>query len=339
MKAKRGKYKKSGIKLNQLISQLEGVKFKTLEQLSLALGPQSKKQTRRMIAELEAMGYKVEKKPGKSDARRIFDKSKQGQPLFTFEEHIHTLEMLETAGAEKELMDKVSGLLATRIEETFMHFKKYNIIRAAIEKRRKLIIRNYKVRDRLAGNDKTCTIGHVDLERGKAYAWNSELSKFYTLNIENMGEVSISGQAAEEHPAWSQMEEETDLFGFSPTGKKLKVSLWLTSFATSMLIRQFPQAEPLLKPLRKNRFTSRFEATVFDIQPVARFVVGLFHEVYVEGDRVSKKAIMDYFQEKTIGGFNHNLLLDQRNVNQQPVQKKPKKERKISNQGSAIPGH
>ena len=177
-----------------------------------------------------------------------------------------------------------------------------------MHKGRKVNIRNYKVRDRKGGEDKICTIGHVDLERGKAYAWNARISKFYTLNMENMGQVSISNQRAESHPVWSQMEEKLDIFGFSPTGIKLKVTLWLTSFAASMFLRQFPQAELLLKPIKKGKYAMLFETTVFDIQPVARFIVGLLHEVYVEGDTETRRAIAKYFLEKTMKGLRENEL-------------------------------
>lgn len=302
----RGKYKKTDIKLKQLVSLLEGVQFKTLEKISAALGPQTVEQTRRQLKQLEKLGYYIEKEPGKSTARRIYQKSKQDLPLFQFDEQLTVMKALDDADMDNKLKGKVTALISSRIENSFSFYEKYQIIMEAMQKGRQVYMKTYASRDH-APTEKTCTIGHVSLEQARAWAWNARKGEYYALNLEKMSGVEVSKRKAENHPDWNQNRVETDLFGFLKIGKGFQVNLRLTDFAYSMLKRQFSHAEAReIKHLNAG-FKWIFETTVYDIKPVARFVVGLFDQVMIDGDEKVKNGIKDYFENKTKAGYNQNF--------------------------------
>lgn len=303
----RGKYKKTDIKLQQLVSLLEGVRFKKLEQLSAALGPQTVEQTRRMLKQLEKMGYKIEKEPGKSNARRIYNKIRQDLPVFKFDEQLQLMEALEQSGISREIKDKLIALISSRIENIFPFYKEYNIILESMQKGRQLYIKKYTPRDH-EGGEKTCTIGHVSLEQARAWAWSGHRQKFYALNIEKMSGLKVSKLPAESHPDWNQNRGETDLFGFEKQEKKIyEVRLRMTDFAYSMLKRQFPHADAHELKHLQNGFRWVLETIVYDIKPVARFVVGLFDEVIIDGNESVKKEIEAYFLNKAMIGYKFNF--------------------------------
>ena len=80
----------------------------------------------------------------------------------------------------------------------------------------------------------------------------------------------------------------------------------LTKFAKSQLIRQFPIMEKHLVTIKKDPFYALLKITVHDIQPIARFVTGLFNEIKIEGNDKAKEEFKKYYFDRVENGFKIN---------------------------------
>lgn len=289
--------KKTFAKLSLLVSILQGSKFHHIDELTKKLNLTSAKQTGRLIDDLLRSGFLVERKEGKESSWRIFDKQKQQQTVFSIPEHQAIFEALKPSGLTKELKEKVNRLIARCIENNYPHYDTYQTILQAIQKRKMVVINQYTPYGK-PSERKECSIADVDLVKGRCYAWNSKMQKFYSLNLERMHEVKISTKNIEDHPKWEDVDEPCDVFGFTKTNTNgYKVDLTMTESAASLLIRQFPETASCFTILKHEKeFNHSFKTHAHHSQPITRFIVSLLDQVRIHGDDELKKVVREYFE-------------------------------------------
>lgn len=251
-------------------------------------------------------GVIVKRKPGKERLYMIEDFNSTYSSPFTEDEFTILLKMLKTSTLlNKTLADKLLKVIYFNTEISLGYEKEISAIKKAIKDRKKISIGKYTGRDKTS-NDLELTPIHVDVAKKRLIIYSQSDNKFKSYNIENMEKVAVSKQTADSHPDWTPQAEDYDVFGFSFSKEKIEVELMLTMFAKSQLIRQFPKLEKYLFPLKNDRYKSLLRIVVHDIQPIARFITGLFNEIKIEGSQRAKILIEEYYKNRVENGFKTN---------------------------------
>jgi hypothetical protein len=190
--------------------------------------------------------------------------------------------------------------------EDFGNYKsEIEIIKNSKKDNTKFLIKKYYGRDRIS-YDLKLTAAKLDIQNKKVFVYNDKKETFFTYNIENMEKVESLIDTADVYPPYEPKPENLDVFGFNFYGKKIEVELMLTKFAKSQLIRQFPIMEKHLITIKKDPYYALLKITVHDIQPIARFVTGLFNEIKIEGNDKAKEEIKKYYYDRVENGFKNN---------------------------------
>ena len=109
---------------------------------------------------------------------------------------------------------------------------------------------------------------------------------FKTARIESVEVLNKPFEYPDKHK-----KQTTDVFRISST-KQIPVSLLLSMRAFSLLIEEFPLAEPLCTKLPDNQW--QFDAQVCGLDGVGRFILGLMDEVKV----LAPKGLKEYVDKK-----------------------------------------
>jgi predicted DNA-binding transcriptional regulator YafY len=311
----RGNYKKSTLKKSKLQLELRGIEFVNLVDVAKKFNVNVRTLTRykdEMIAE----GIKVEKKPGKNHLYRIYDAEQSSLPKFTEDEFNKlTNELKYLAGIDESISSKLLKIIYLNLEDLGDYKNEIEIIRKSIKTKTKIFIKKYYGRERVS-YDRILTVAKIDIPRKKIFAYDEEKEedkknkkdekRLLTFNLENMEKVSALDKPADKFPPYEPKAEDLDVFGFNFYGKKIKVELLLTMFAKSQLVRQFPIMEKHLILIKKDPYYAILKITVHDIQPIARFVTGLFNEIRIEGSEQAKEEIKTYYFNRVDKGYQEN---------------------------------
>ena len=183
-------------------------------------------------------------------------------------------------------------------------------IQRAIDNGTKVLLKGYHSRDK-PPSDKFVTPVKLDKERNRLYALENGKRKCF--NFENMiGKVELTRTKAEVYEAWEPMED-ADPFGFmKPNDNRpfIEVQVALNAFAHSQLIRQFSVMKKYISDYSKKdkNYPFLLSIAVWDIQPIARFCVGLLHSVKIIGSEDAIKQIKDYADERIFKiGYKNNF--------------------------------
>ena len=127
-----------------------------------------------------------------------------------------------------------------------------------------------------------------------------------------MGKVELTRAKAEVFEDWNPLKD-TDPFGFiKPSDNQpiICVEIALTIFAHSQLIRQFSIMKKYISDYSKTdkNYPFLLSISVWDIQPIARFCVGLLHSVKIIGSKDAIEKIKKYADERIFNlGYNNNF--------------------------------
>ena len=301
----REKYSKTITKKSQLQLELRGIEFVDLEDLAKKFGV-NKRTLTRGIKDIEKDGIIVEKKKGKNNLYRIYDIDQSSLPKFNEDEfNIITSQIKDLEGINDLITSKLLKLIYFNLEDFGNYKSEIEIIKNSIKNDTKFLVKKYYGRDKIS-YDLKLTAAKFDIQNKKVFVYNDNKKTFFTYNIENMEKVEPLLDTADDYPPYEPKPENLDVFGFNFYGKKIEVELMLTKFAKSQLIRQFPIIEKHLITIKKDPFYALLKITVHDIQPIARFVTGLFNEIKIEGNDKAKEEFKKYYFERVENGFKIN---------------------------------
>ncbi len=306
----------SALNILRLEFLLRGDKLIKVERLAMLLNV-SERQVYRYISEIRKQG-KVELE-NEGDTYRIFEKNNYAD-INSTEELIllyhaiqnNSLDHLQTQKILK-IITQSTALWKRKDVEREKKIKKFTeVIKVAIYKKKKVLIKGYKSRDS-DPSDRIVTPVLLDEELNKLYGL--ENGNGYCFNFERITgkKVELLKKNAEPTENWNPFED-ADPFGFlKPHDNRalIDVQVTLNEFAYSLLIRQFPVMSKYLtdyKNANKN-YTYLLTISVWDIQPIARFCVGLLHSVKILGSDDAIRQIKDYADSKVIKeGYNKNFF-------------------------------
>jgi hypothetical protein len=285
--------------------ELRGIEFVDLEELAKKFGV-NKRTLTRGIKDIKKDGIIVEKKKGKNNLYRIYDLDQSSLPKFNEDEfNTITSQIKDLEGIGDLITSKLLKLIYFNLEDFGNYKSEIEIIKNSKKNNTKFLIKKYYGRDRIS-YDLKLTAAKLDVQNKKVFVYNDNKETFFTYNIENMEKVESLIDTADTYPPYEPKPENLDVFGFNFYGKKIEVELMLTKFAKSQLIRQFPIMEKHLITIKKDPYYALLKITVHDIQPIARFVTGLFNEIKIEGNDKAKEEIKKYYYDRVENGFKNN---------------------------------
>ncbi|MCX6336685.1 MAG: hypothetical protein NT153_05265 [Bacteroidetes bacterium] len=230
---------------------------------------------------------------------RIFDPSISTLPSFSEDEInivLSSLIDLKSLKVDAQIKNKLIKLVSLR-----NYPLKYETIistfRNAITMKQKVFIKEYYSRDLKFEPNSSITPVYLDIDDKKVYAYILGLKNLRAYKFESMYGVKSTKQKAADYSNWNSSNENRDVFGFTSTGKKIKVHIEFDSFVRSQLIRQFPRLDNYVKAVGGSRNNFSLRITVFDIAPIGRFIFGVISKINISGDDSFKKELKKYYEE------------------------------------------
>jgi hypothetical protein len=303
-------------KLQHLQTILSGIRFipmteiveKLLRKTASATGERLVYRLMKKLKDDFKISIEISLRPKKS--YRIYDDQLASRPVFNEEEFSILSAQLNSLEIDNPLRLKLLKTLFQSLEFGNNYSELIKTLKRAKDLNKKIFIKEY-----FRGNGKNkvedihLTPISFDVPSSKLYVFDPGNNLKKTYNFENMKGVKISGQDADVFPQDLMKSEVLDPFGFSknPNQGSYQVNLNLNQFAYSMLIRQFPGMSDYITPILHRNGYYKLMIEVFHIDPIGRFVTGMFDQVEVIGDSEFKKALEKYYLEKVVKGYETNF--------------------------------
>jgi hypothetical protein len=246
-------------------------------------------------------------------AYRIYDPINSSNQGLTDEEFNILIDRLELNPADENLKAKVLGIISNSRWINYHFYEKIKLIKRCIEKQNMIHVRVYYPRgkDPLRGIDLEPV--YFDESNGRLRAIRledkSQIPKLY--NLENMEGLQISHHKFKKMPFNIDPVEIVDPFGFSKNRFKdeYDLTILLKPFAYSQLFRQFPKMVKFITKLDESEspYLYVLKITVFDVEPIARFLTGLLNEVKIKGTEHSRMKIKEYIKNRVFEGYDDNF--------------------------------
>ncbi len=159
----------------------------------------------------------------------------------------------------------------------------------AMKEKKQVLLRSYRSANSNIERDRLVEPFDFATNYIAVWAFEPESRKnklFKTARIESVEVLDKPSEYADNHK-----KQTADAFRISST-KQIPVSLLLSMRAFSLLIEEFPLAEPLCTKLPDNQW--QFDAQVCNFDGVGRFILGLMDEVKV----LAPKGLKEYVDKK-----------------------------------------
>jgi len=291
---------------------LRGKDYVNIERLSQLLNI-SKRQVYRYLGELKKQV--TDKVENEGNAYRISEKN-DGAMIKSKEELLALYEAIQNNSLNNDQSKRLLKIITQsncmwedeKPEEEKKNQKIISTIQRAIDNKTKFLINGYKSRDKDL-SDRMVTPVLLDKLNRRVYGLEKGQRKCF--NFENvMVGVQLTRVKAEVYKEYDPFEG-ADPFGFmkpSDNRPPINVQVALNTFAHSQLIRQFPSIRIYISQDTAKEYPFVLSISVWDIQPIARFCVGLLHSVKILGSEDAIRQIKGYADEKVIGiGFKNNF--------------------------------
>lgn len=291
------------LRVFQLIGLLRTGPPRSLTSLSSALGS-TQRTVYRYLDLLKELGLVVRK-----DRRGLFflegGMSEVDVPTFSSDELRFLQELVFSSGKNNKLRDAILHKLYVHSD---MHVQSDLLARAhlgkiiqdlgrAIQERKQVVLKKYHSANSNAIGDRLVEPVKLtpNLDRVLCYEPASGQNKFF--NIERIMEVKITPKKFkfENLHKYSQ----PDVFGFSDNGKHFVVDFKMSLRAFLLMKEEYPMSATHIKESKSGDY--RFNASVFDLRPAVRFVMGLLSEVEVLGGPEFKKELLKSMQGRVKG--------------------------------------
>lgn len=300
------RYPKSIFLEKRLFLELSGNQFVDLDELAIKLG-KSKRTLQRTIEFINEKRNAtiIERKPGKSSLYIIRDDEAAGNSIFTEQECEQLLSHFDGDVTISDLLKKkLAKTIYLHTENAGIYKKEINTIQSAINNQHKILIENYIGRD---GVPQKRIITPLSISVSGKRIDAIDKGKIKTFNIENMQGLKEINEPAE---AVANSSVKKDVFGFNPKDdeREIKIQLLLSQFAYSQLTRQFPIMEKYIFEKKGNpKYPKLLEIAVYDIQPIGRFITGLFDRVKLIGDHYAAAKLKEYYLEHVEMGYKNHF--------------------------------
>lgn len=159
----------------------------------------------------------------------------------------------------------------------------------AMKEKKQVLLRSYRSANSNIERDRLVEPFDFSTNYIAVWAFEPESRKnklFKTARIENVEVLDKPFEYPDKHK-----KQTTDVFRISST-KQIPVSLLLSMRAFSLLMEEFPLAEPLCTKKRDNKW--QFDTQVCGFDGVGRFVLGLMDEVKI----LAPQGLKDYVDKK-----------------------------------------
>ncbi|MFM2136718.1 MAG: hypothetical protein RL021_2118, partial [Bacteroidota bacterium] len=123
-----------------------------------------------------------------------------------------------------------------------------------------------------------------------AYEVSSGKNKYF--NVERITEVTVTRNGFKN--SRKHRYSPPDIFGFSDSGTSYTIDLRLSLRASVILQEEYPMTAAFIK---RDQRHFRLRATVFDLKPVTRFVIGFLGEVKVNGSPEFKRHLKEQLKK------------------------------------------
>lgn len=273
------------LRVFQLINLLKSDPPKSLRNLSEILDS-TERTLYRYFNLLEELGFQLQR--DEHNRFYILSEEVNGEVDFTHDEIVFLKKLLNSVGKNVKLKDAILGKLlvhsdiqiGTRIILQAHLGKIVEGISQAMHAKRQVVLKKYhsfhsgNVSDRLVE-----PISFTENYR-QLVAFEIESKQNKLFNIDRITAVEITRHPFR-HRRLHQVSE-LDAFGFARKDEEFSVELQMTMRAALLLKEEYPASAPYIK-LSENKAYYSFKAVVFDLKPVARFIMGLSQEINVLG--------------------------------------------------------
>lgn len=281
------------LRVLQLISLLKAAPAKSIRHLSEVLNS-TERTIYRYVDLLEELGFQI----CRTGVNHLYiDRTDaSGEMSFSADESNLLRQLLLTTGKKSKLRDSILRKLAVHSEE---HLHAEHLLKAhlskiieqlstAIQAGKQVTLKKYhSVNSNIISDRLVEPICFTDNYQSLA-AYEIETGKNKYFNIERISAIAITNRSFA-HTVKHKFAK-PDVFGFSLADEQYKVDVLMSMRVSVLLKEEYPMTEPLIKREGKtDRY--RFKATVNDLKPVSRFVLGFPEEITVLGSPVFKRYL------------------------------------------------
>jgi predicted DNA-binding transcriptional regulator YafY len=283
------------LRVFQLINLLKTEPAKSMRHISEVLDS-TERTLYRYFNLLEELGFQIHR----DEQNRVYIPADRinNEVAFTRDEIIFLKKLLQSTGKKVKIKDSILGKLlvhsdvqiGTKLALNAHLGKIVEAISEGIDTKRQVILRKYhsfhtnSVTDRLV-EPIAFTENYSSLI---AFEIGTKQNKIF--NIDRITAVEIT-----RHPFRNGKHhrvEELDPFGFTRKDEEYSIELHLSMRAALLLKEEYPMTLDHIRLLEKQGIYS-FKAKVYDLRPVARFILGLSQEInIIEGNELIE--FLDY---------------------------------------------
>lgn len=279
----------------QLISTLKKKPAKTIRHLSELLET-TERTTYRYLDLLEQVGFHV----SRDQHNRVFIEHADDNSLnhFTAEENELLKSLLLTVGKKTKLRDGILQKLSARQEHKIVsnHLLKAHLgkiieqLATAMQSKKQVTLKKYHSVNSNSVNDRLVEPVSFTDNYQSLVAFEPASQSIKHFNIERISAVQIR-KSKFLHAQLLEMPA-SDPFGFTLKAKQYDIELLMNVRCSVLMREQFPMTAAYIKKEAKSEM-QRFAATVYDLRPVTRFVLGFADEINVVGSVEFRKHLKE----------------------------------------------
>jgi len=288
------------LRVFQLINLLKTEPAKSMRHISEVLNS-TERTLYRYFNLLEELGFQIHR----DELNRVYIPSEQigNEVAFSRDEIVFLKKLLQSTGKNVKIKDSILGKLlvhsdvqiGTRLALKAHLGKIVDIISQGMETKRQVVLRKYHSFHTNSISDRAVEpIAFTENYAGLiAFEIASKKNKIY--NIDRITAVEVT-----KHPYRNgkfHKVEELDAFGFARKDADYVIELHLTMRAALLLKEEYPMTIESIRLLETQGIYS-FKAPVYDLRPVARFILGLSQEINI----INGKELIEFldFQLKHV---------------------------------------
>lgn len=256
---------------------------------------------------LEELGFDLRR----DEFNRIFIHTNQveGDVAFTRDEIVFLKKLLQSSGKNVKIKDSILSKLLINSDvqigtKLALHAhlgKIVDTISNGMESKRQVILRKYHSFNSNSISDRTVEpIAFTENYRSLiAFEVATKKNKIY--NIDRITSVEVT-----RHPfrnAKHHRVDDMDVFGFIRNDKEFDIELHMSMRAAMLMKEEFPMTIECIRLVDSKGFYT-FKASVYDLKPVARFILGLSQEINI----IKGHELIDYLNQQMSSVFTFKAL-------------------------------
>lgn len=294
------------LRVFQLINLLKTEPAKSMRHISEVLNS-TERTLYRYFNLLEELGFQIHR----DEQNRVFIQSDavSNQLSFSKDEIVFLKKLLQSAGRNVKIKDAILGKLlvhsdvqiGTKLALNAHLGKIVETIGQGIETKRQVVLRKYHSFHTNSISDRIVEPIAFSENYSSLIAFElaSKQNKIY--NIDRITSVEVT-----KHPFRNGKHhrvEELDPFGFTRKDEEFTIELHMSMRAALLLKEEYPMTLEHIRLLETKGYYS-FKAKVFDLRPVARFILGLSQEINI----IHSQELIDFLDHQLKHVFTRKHL-------------------------------